>query len=257
MTQDIGTPQGPAEEGAVLLLVLIALALVAALAGIALRLDRAGLSGLRAEAVLFNRTLAEQSALAVVASRLGPAPSLPRDGTPVMLTVEGEGVQVSIRAAEGLVNPAHARLPILRALFQAKGASPDQALDLARRVLAARIAGHMAGPRDFALVLSGDPGLWRRVAPDITFLGAAATVNASAAPPDLRAALAGIAEAGVDLTQAPPQRGLYEIDVALILPDGLPGPVSRHSVLQDRSLRLHPVAQSWPMEFAPQTDIAP
>lgn len=222
------------EDGAVLLMVLIGLALMAALAGIALRLDRAGLRGLEAEAALTARLDAETSVLALLGSRLD---ALPQDGTPFALKVEGRVVTVALRRAEGLVNPSHARLPVLQTLLQARGAAPDQALALARAIRAA----HVSDPAQMAALLPAS--LWRRIRPDVTFLGAAAGVNASAAPADLRDALAGL-EAGVDFSQTPPPRGLYEID--LVLDPG--GPVTRDSVLQDRAGRLHQIDRSWPME---------
>lgn len=236
------------EDGAVLLLVLVGLALLAALAGMAMRIGQAGLHGLQAEATIFDRMLAGQSALAVISTHLGPAPDLPRDGTPTILPVDGHRVEARIFAAEGLVNPAHARLPVLQALLQAKGASPDQALDLGRAIIAARVGGRMAGPWDLAPLFGTDLALWQRVAPDLTFLGAAATVNMASAPPDLRDALAGIAMAGVDIAQAPGPRGLYEIDLRLLSQDGRPDPVTRHSVLQDRAGRFHMIRQAWAME---------
>ena len=91
------------EEGAVLLVVLVALALLAAMAGVALRLGQAGLHALAAEQVVAGREVLVPSALAVLGLRLGEGSDLPRDGSPVLLDLPGGRIGARVQAAEGLV----------------------------------------------------------------------------------------------------------------------------------------------------------
>lgn len=237
------------EDGAVLLLVLLGLAILAALAGVALRLGQSGIAGLRAEEAVLSRSLTEDSALALISSRLGRG-DMARDGSSVVLPVTGAKVEARVHDVAGMVNPAHARPQILQALLQARGASPDQALALTTAILAARSRGAFAGPWDLSPLFAAAPGLWARVAPDLTFLGNRNTVSPDLAAPDLQAALAGVIGAGADLTAAPPQAGLYEIDLRTLPAAGQPAPpFTRFSLLRDRRGHWHQFFRSWPMEM--------
>lgn len=229
------------EEGAVLLVVLVALAILAALTGVAMRAGRSGLEGLAAERAVFARDGMAQSALAVLGVRLGASGGLAEDGTMTELAVPGGAVQARVQAAEGLVNPLFARLPLVQAAFRAAGASPDQALALARAVGQARAEGRLAGPWDMA-ALVGDRRLWQRLRPFLTFLGQRETVDPGKAPPALRAELGPDVAVTVDLSRGTSTvRGLYEIDLTLS-----PGAAPVHyAVLRDRAGRMHVLQAGW------------
>lgn len=238
------------EEGAVLLVVLMALALLAALAGIALRYGASGLHGLQAERAAFAREVMIPSTLAALGPLLDPADDFPRDGTPMALDLPGARVEVRVQAAEGLVNPAHARLPILQALLAAAGASPEQATRLASAISEARQARPMERPSDLAPLFLGDADLWPRVAPLITFLGSRTTVDPQTTPAALRPWMVAVVSAGVDLTQTAPSRGYFEIDLRGLAADETPDTAqslfTHVAVLRDKAGRLHVFAQDWP-----------
>jgi hypothetical protein len=242
------------EDGAVLLVVLVALALLAALAGVALRLGQSGVQGLAAERVEFSREVLTRSALAVLGARLTDTGDLPRDGTPTLLTLPGGQVEARVQAAEGLVNPGYARLPILQAVLEAEGGSPEQGLRLARAISDARQARALAGPADVAPLFAADLALWPKVAPLLTYLGKRSTVDPAVAPQVLRDALAGAGNAGVDLTQGVAQRGYFEIDLRVLAPGETlrtaKGLFSHVSVLRDRAGRFHLFSATWPQEPA-------
>ncbi len=242
------------EDGAVLLVVLVALALLAAMAGVALRLGQAGLHALAAERAVAGREVLVPSALALLGVRLGEGSDMPRNGDPVVLDLPGGRVEVRVQAAEGLVNPDHARLPILQTLFTAAGASPEQALRLARAISDARQVQALAGPEDVAPLFAGDQALWPKVARYFTFLGTKTTVDPMTAPAELQAALAGVTGAGVDITQGLVMRGFYEIDLRVLAPDETVetarGLFTHVSVLRDKAGRLHVFRTDWPQEGA-------
>ncbi len=243
---------GRGENGAVLLAVLVALALLAALAGVAMRQGQSGLMSLNAERAEFSREVLAQSALAALGQQLGANGQFPRDSTPVRLALPGGAVEVRVQAAEGLVNPVHARLPVVQALLTAEGASPDQALRLARAISAARAKQQLRGPEDAALLFVADKALWGRVSPYLTFLGSRTTVDPVTAPALLRDALRAIQAAGVDLTATRPRKGYYEVNLRVLGPgetlDSARGFFTHYALLRDRQGHIHLFSTSWPEE---------
>lgn len=242
------------EEGAVLLVVLVALALLAALSGVALRLGTSGLQGLRAERVQLATEVLAPSALAVLGAQLARPETVERDGSSLVMTLPGGArVEARVQAAEGLLNPLFARLPLIQALLKARGASPEQALRLTRAIGAARAEGQIAGRADLAALFAAEPALWRDVSPYLTFLGRRTTVDMSTAPPELRFAVAGAAMAAVDLSQTLGVRGYYEIDLRSLAegerPEAAAGRFMRFAVLRDRSGRMHVISVTWPQEM--------
>lgn len=242
------------EAGAVLLVVLVALALLAALAGVALRTGQAGLQGLAAERAEFSREVLAQSALAAVGAGLARPLDVPRDGSSQVLSLPGGVVEARVQAAEGLVNPAHVRLPLLRDVLRALGASPEQAQRLARAIGAARARGRITGPADTAPLFAAEPALWDSLRPYLTYLGQRTTVDAATAPQVLRFALANTAMAAVDLAQTDAVKGFYEIWLRRLAPGETPetakGRFTHYAVLRDRAGRMHVIWTDWPQEIS-------
>jgi hypothetical protein len=238
------------EEGAVLLVVLVALAILAALAGVALRLGMAGVQGLEAERAVFQREVLAQSALVMIGQRLGAG--LAEDGQPEVLEVPGGRVEVRVQAAEGLLNPGYARLPLLQGLFIAEGATPEQALRLARSIGVARKGRALRRPSDLAPLFAADLELWPRVAPFLTFLGRRSVIDAATAPEVLRQVAAAAVQGGVDFTAPDRQRGFYEIDLRVLAAgetvQTARGAMVHYAVLRDRAGGIHLFARDWPKE---------
>lgn len=243
------------EEGAVLVVVLVALALLAALAGLVIRVADSDLASLAAERAVLQREGMLDSALALLGARL-PAADLAEDGSPLSLPVPGGRVALRIRAASGLLNPNATRAPVLASGLAALGASPEQAARLTRAMVAARKAGNRMAFRslgEVAALFNRDAGLWARVAPYLTLSGRAETLDASHAPLALRAVVAPASAAEVDFSGAGggAAKGFYEIWLHVEAP-GLDASDpegrlwTRVSALAGRDHRLHILALFWP-----------
>lgn len=243
------------EEGAVLLMVLVALALLAALAGLVLRVSESDLSTLAAERAAFRRDDLVQSALATLGARL-PAQELPQDGTEFSLPVPGGSVTLRLYAAQGLINPNFTRAPVIAAAFAALGATPEQAERLTLAVVTARgAADKMAfvSAAQVARLFQRDADLWPKVSPYLTLLGTSATIDPVQAPLALRgiAAPQSAAEVNFSGTGQPGIVGFYEIWLHVDDPvSDTADPAGRlwvHvSALAGRDHRLHRVAMEWP-----------
>lgn len=243
------------EEGAILLVVLVALALLAALAGLVIRVSESDLSTLAAERAAFRREVLLDSALALLGARL-PSSDLPEDGTPVALAVPGGSVLARIEAAPGLINPNFTRTTVLVDALTALGAAPEQAQRLAMAMVQARGAANKMAFRDLGQVsklFARDPDLWPRVAPYVTLLGKAETIDLARAPQALRAAAAPTSAAQVDFSGAglSAGRGFYEIwlhvqDPALDASDPAGRLWTRVSALAGTDHRLHILFLGWP-----------
>jgi len=243
------------EEGAVLLMVLVALALLAALAGLVLRVSQSDLSSLAAERAAFRRDDMLQSALATLGARL-PAQELPQDGTEFSLPVPGGRVSLRLYAAQGLINPNFTRAPVITAALAALGATPEQAERLTLAVVTARGAGdkmtfHSAA--QVAWLFQRDADLWPKVSPYLTLLSKSATIDPVQAPLALRgiAAPQGAAEVNFSDTGQPGSVGFYEIwlhveDPVLDTADPKGRLWVHVSALAGRDRRLHIVARDWP-----------
>ncbi len=243
------------EDGAVLLMVLVALALLAALAGLVLRVSQSDLAGLAGERAAFAREDVIQSALATLGARL-PADDLPQDGTAFSLPLPGGSVSLRIYAAQGLINPNFTRIPALQSALAALGATPEQAERLTLALIRHRDAANGLSFRSMSQVAGlfhRDPDLWPKVAPYLTLLGQSFAIDPVQAPLALRniATPRGAEEVNFSDTGQPGTAGFYEIwlhvdDPVLDAtdPEGL---LWVHvSALAGRDRRLHIVARDWP-----------
>jgi hypothetical protein len=247
------TRQG--EDGAVLLMVLVALALLAALAGLVIRVSESDLSTLSAERAAFRREVLMDSALASLGARL-PASDLAEDGSDVALDMPGGRVVARIVAASGLINPNFTREPMLASALTALGASPEQSGRLALALASARGAANslaFSDPARVAKLFAKDVDLWGKVAPYITLLGKAETIDITSAPLVLRAAAAPDSAAEVDFSGAGlgAGKGFYEIwlhvaDPALDAADPEGRLWTHVSALAGADHRLHILAMGWP-----------
>lgn len=182
------------ESGAVLLMVLVALALLAAVAAATARLSASAIASTKAETALLGDEIALRSALALVAARMnGPAP-LPQDGTIVRLPLPDRVMEARLYAAAGLVNPNTAPRPLLIALFRSADTPPLQAERLADRIISHRSMAQAAGskrafvlPSDMRRLLGDQPGLWPHLRRLTTFLGANVNFDPDTAPARLKA----------------------------------------------------------------------
>ncbi len=243
------------EEGAVLLMVLVALALLAALAGLVVRVSESDLAGLAAERAAFRRDDLMQSALATLGARL-PAEDLPQDGTPFSLPLSGGSVSLRIYAAQGLINPNFTRPPVVSAALAALGATPEQAERLALALVAPREAADKMAFRSSAQVAAlfqRDGDLWAKIAPYITLLGRAATIDPVQAPLVLRSIVApqSAAEVNFSATGQAGSVGFYEIwlhvdDPVMDQADPAGRLWTHVSALAGRDHRLHIVWMDWP-----------
>lgn len=248
------------EEGAVLAMVLVALALLAALGGLVIRVSGSDLAGLEAQAALDRRAGMIASAMAQLGARL-PARDLAEDGRELTLTVPGGQVQARVLAAAGLINPNATRQTVLAAALIRLGASESRAAALAQAMVRARgqEAGRGLGRAGFtslpqvARLFGADPGLWDRVAPLVTLLGRAETPDPARAPAILRAVVAPASAAEVDFSGASlgQARGFYEIWLHVAAPardaaDPSGRLWTRVSGLVGRDRRLHVLAIGWP-----------
>jgi hypothetical protein len=244
------------EEGAVLLMVLVALALLAALAGLVLRVSQSDLAGLAGERAAFAREDVIQSALATLGARL-PADDLPQDGTAFSLPLPGGSVTLRLYAAQGLINPNFTRAPALTAALAALGATPAQAERLTLALVRPRGAANTLTFRSLSQVkalFQRDAELWPKVAPYLTLLGQSATIDPVQAPLALRNIAAPQGAEGVNFsdTGQAGATGFYEIwlhvDDAALDADDPDGRLWVHvSALAGRDHRLHIVARDWPM----------
>ena len=246
---------GNAEAGAILLVVLVALALLAALAGLVIRVSESDLSTLAAERAAFRREVLIQSALATLGARL-PASDLPEDGSPVALPLPGGTVILRIGAAPGLINPNFTRSTVLVTALAALGASPEQAQRLSLAIVQARGAANKMAFRDLgqvARLFARDPDLWPKVAPYLTLLGKAETIDILRAPLVLRGVAAPTSAAQVDFSGAglTAGRGFYEIwlhvaDAGLDASDPTGRLWTHVSALAGADHRLHILYLGWP-----------
>ena len=200
------------EAGAVLLVVLVALALLAALAGLMIRVSESDLATLTAERAAFRREVLTSSALATLGARL-PSSDLAENGKPVSLPVPGGVVRVRIEAASGLLNPNFSRTATLSAALSALGASPEQAKRIGLAIASARgPANKMAfqNVSQVARLFAHDTDLWPKIAPYVTLLGKAETIDLTSAPLALRgvAAPTQVDFSGAELLAG---RGFYEV----------------------------------------------
>lgn len=243
------------EEGAVLLMVLVALALLAALAGLVVRVSESDLAGLAAERAAFRRDGLVQSALATLGARL-PAEDLPQDGTEFSLPLPGGSVSLRVYAAHGLINPNFTRAPVISSAMFALGATPEQAERLTLALVAARKrADEMAfrSSAQVAALFQHDADLWPKVAPYITLLGRATTIDPLQAPLPLRSI--GPSQSATEVNFSAPEQegsvGFYEIWVHVddpVMDETDPaGRLWTHvSALAGRDHRLHIVWIDWP-----------
>ena len=243
------------EEGAVLLMVLVALALLAALAGLVLRVSESDLSGLAAERAAFRRDDLVQSALATLGARL-PSEDLAQDGTEVSLPLPNGSVTLRIYAAQGLINPNFTRTNVISAALGALGATPAQAERLTLALATQRGAADKLVFRSgaqVAAVFHADPDLWPKVAPYVTLLGHSQVIDPVAAPLALRAIAAPqtAAEVNFSATGQAGSVGFYEIwlhveDPVLDKADPAGRLWVHVSALAGRDHRLHIVSIEWP-----------
>lgn len=246
---------GRGEDGAVLLMLLVALALLAALAGLVIRVSDSDLAGLTAERAALRREVLTQSALAILGARL-PARDLAEDGSPVVLSVPGGDVDVRINTAQGLINPNVTRAPVLAAALSALGASPEQAQRLTLAMVGARGAADRLAFVDLAQVrrlFARDADLWTKVAPYLTLLGRAVSIDPVAAPSVLRSVSVPTSAAEVNFSDAGQagSKGFYEIwlhvaDPALDASDPEGRLWTHVSALAGTDHRLHILAMGWP-----------
>ena len=234
------------EEGAVLLMVLVALALLAALAGVVVRVSESDLAGLAAERAAFRRDDLMQSALATLGARL-PAEDLPQDGTPFSLPLSGGSVSLRIYVAQGLINPHFTRPPVVSAA-------------VAERLTLALVAPREAADKmafrssaQVAALFQRDGDLWAKIAPYITLLGRAATIDPVQAPLVLRSIVApqSAAEVNFSATGQAGSVGFYEIwlhvdDPVMDQADPAGRLWTHVSALAGRDHRLHIVWTDWP-----------
>ncbi len=240
------------EVGAVLLVVLIALALMAALAGLVIRVSESDIASLAAERAAFRREVLMSSALATLGARL-PESDLAEDGTPVSLPVPGGVVRVRIEAATGLLNPNFSQTDTLIAALSALGASPEQAKRIGLSIASARgPASKMAfqNMSQVARLFARDEDLWPKIAPYVTLLGKAETIDLRSAPPALRgvAAPAQVDFSGGELLAG---RGFYELwlhveDPTVDAADPAGGLWTHVSALAGTDHRLHILSVAWP-----------
>ncbi len=243
------------EEGAVLLMVLVALALLAALAGLVIRVSESDLSTLSAERAAFRREVLMDSALASLGARL-PASDLAEDGSDVIMDLPGGRVVARITAAPGLVNPNSTREPVMAAALAALGGTPEQSERLALAIENARGAANsmtFANLAPVAKLFAKDGDLWAKVAPYITLLGKAGTIDVTQAPVLLRGVAQPHSVAEVDFSGASlgAGKGFYEIwlhvaDPVLDASDP-DGRLWTHvSALAGADHRLHILTMGWP-----------
>ena len=243
------------EEGAVLLMVLVALALLAALAGLVVRVSESDLAGLGAERAAFRRNDLVQSALATLGARL-PADDLPQDGTPFSLSLPGGSVSLRVYAAQGLMNPNFTRAPVISSAMFALGATPEQAERLTLEMVAVRKRADQMAFRSTAQVAAlfqRDAELWPKVAPYFTLLGRATTIDPVTAPLALRSIIApqSAAEVNFSATRQAGSVGFYEIwvhvdDPVMDKTDPAEQLWTHVSALAGRDHRLHIVWIDWP-----------
>ncbi len=176
------------EAGAVLLVVLVSLALLAALAGLVIRVSESDLATLSAERAAFRREVLISSALATLGARL-PASDLAEDGTPVSLPLPGGAVRARIEAAAGLINPNFITAATLTAALSALGASPEQAQRIGLAIASARRPANKMAFQNVSQVsrlFARDADLWPKIAPYVTLLGKSETIHLASAPVALR-----------------------------------------------------------------------
>lgn len=249
------------ERGAVLLVVLVALALLAALAGAVTRMSRSEILGLQAERAQFQRENLMHSALAKLQVDLENTTALPRDGTPTRWALPGGTVEIQVQAANGLINPNTAREPLILAVLIALQASPAQAARLASAIMAARAGQTEAAFRslsEVALLFVDDPALWQRLRPYLTLLGKTQTLDPTTAPRFLQAAAPVANPAGIDFYntgQTNGRDGYFEVSLRIVDPAAKEtdhaNPLLRASVLLDAQGVLHFITLDWPISGLP------
>jgi hypothetical protein len=249
------------EGGAVLLVVLVALALLASLAGVVARISQSEIASLRADRAAFDREGLTLSAIAYLGAGLATGADIPEDGQTTTLDLPGGQVLAQVQAASGLINPNFAQQPTLIDALTALGASQVQALTLTGAIEQARGNGADAGFRhlsDLARLFADTPDLWVKVRPYITLLGKHRTLDATTAPLALRAVAMATSLQSVDISGLSDQggNGFYEIRLHVVGPRDLTDPDGRlwaHvTALLDRSGRLRLFALDWPQpEGAP------
>ncbi len=243
------------EDGAVLLMVLVALALLAALAGLVIRVSESDLSTLSAERAAFRREVLIDSAIASLGARL-PSSDLAEDGSDVVMDLPGGRVVARIFSASGLINPNATREPVMAAALAALGATPEQSQRLALAVASARGAANtlaFAHVTRVAAIFAKDEGLWPKVAPFITLLGKSETIDILHAPPALRGVAEPATAAEVDFSGAGlgAGKGFYEIWLHVVDPaldtSEPDGRLWTHvSALAGADHRLHILTMGWP-----------
>ncbi len=241
------------ETGAVLLMVLVALALLAAVAASSARLAASAIVSTKAEGALLGEQITVVSALALIAARMnGPNP-LPQDGTPVALKLPDREIEVRVHAVAGLVNPNSAPRPLLVALFRTAGTQPLLAEQLADRIITKRTLAEAQGAgrafrfaSDMRRLLADQAGLWVQLRGLTTFMGANVNFDPNTAPLRLRAVAPPATLGGFDLyagTAALESAGLYEVYISNL--DPALGGVTHASVSITAS-GYRVVALDWP-----------
>ncbi len=247
------------ESGAVLLIVLVALALLAALAGVVARISQSEVAGLAADQAAFGRDNMMQSALAELGARLGAGADIAEDGETTVLSVPGGKVAVKVQAASGLVNPDYAGHQVLINALKAVGASDVQALHLADAIETGRGEGAIPAFHSLADVgrlFADEPLLWQKLRPYLTLLGKRRTLDPTTTPAILYPAAVALSAEAVDFNGLSTQsaKGLYELRLHVVGPgdDKDPdGALWTHlSVLLGRSGRLHVFITDWPEQGA-------
>ena len=234
---------------------LLATTMLAALAGLVVRLSESDLSTLSAERAAFRREVLVDSALASLGARL-PSSDLAQDGSDVVMDLPGGRVVARIFAASGLINPNATREPVLAAALAALGATPEQSERLALTLASARGAANALAFADLtkvAGVFAKDAALWPKVAPFVTLLGRAETIDIPPAPPALRGVAEPADAAEVDFSGAglAAGKGFYEIWLHVVDP-GMDaadpgGRLWTHvSALAGADHRLHILTMGWP-----------
>lgn len=245
------------EDGAVLLIVLLALALLSALAGLVMRVSESDLSTLAAERAVFQRDDLIQSALATLGAQL-PAEYLPQDGRAFSLLMPGGRVTLRVYAAQGLINPNFTRAPVIMAALSALGATPEQAERLTLALVAKRSSANQMAFTSISqveLLFQREADLWPKVASYLTLLGRAATIDPLHAPLLLRSVTVPKGAVEVNFSAAGQQGsvGFYEIWVhvedAVMDKSDPAGRLWIHvSALAGRDHRLHIMTTQWPIE---------
>lgn len=243
------------ESGAVLLIVLVALALLSALATLIIEVSKSDLSALISEQEIERRDLLIRSAMTVLGAQL-PSRDFPENGSLTRILLPGGNVIAKIQSSSGLINPNFVSQDILYDTILTLGARPDQARSLTSGIVRSRGSNSRMVFSSFEQIarhFNDNLILWERLKPYITFLGRSETVDLARAPMALRGVAAHAASQTINLNEhiRPNDRGYYEIwlhveDAALDASDPAGRLWTRVSALVGTDHRLHILYLGWP-----------